>query len=299
MTTVSEELKQFFQLLLGAKMGLKATGGELVAKVAALEDEHHTMQELYDFRRIMHAHLALIWHRLDLYPVVKSFRHHDGERCFDGKYFIVTATLPEGQISNHYKVEHWAEFDIPSVEFAPEWDGHSSEDVLARMTEALNTLPIWLMRKSVQGVIQTLTPTETVVMPEISLPESTNNDNSNVSWGEQDIDNTFGFHKATVEGPNASAPVHSELRVRFREFMNMLDTLIPPGRAKSVVKTKMQEASMFSHWGIAETQPLVDEPLPDYGPASPYMPLVTDAKIDRYEEDQESNPGWRSDGLTE
>lgn len=107
----------------------------------------------------------------------------------------------------------------------------------------------------------------------------------NISWGEEDIENVFGFHKATIEGPNASATAHAELRIRFREFMGMLDMALPPGHTKTIVRTKMQEASMFSHFAIAEPQPIVNEPLPDYGDQSHY--LVTDAKIDRAEEEAE------------
>lgn len=123
--------------------------------------------------------------------------------------------------------------------------------------------------------------------------QTNNSDDSNVSWGEEAIDNIFGFHKATVEGPNASAPKHAELRVRFREFMGMLDQAIPAGRAKSLVLTHMQYASMFTHFAVAETQPLVFEPLPDYGDQSHY--LVTDAKIDRAEEEAEQYRDFDTD----
>lgn len=110
-----------------------------------IRDEHHTMEELYNFRMLMHAHLAIMWHRFNMYPVVKSWRHHDGEECFDGNYFIVVAQLPTGQISNHYKKEFWGMFQIPNQEFAPKWDGHNSQDVLKRLTEELASLPIAIM----------------------------------------------------------------------------------------------------------------------------------------------------------
>lgn len=118
-------------------------------------------------------------------------------------------------------------------------------------------------------------------------------DPKNISWGEESIENIFGFHKATIEGPNASAPKHAELRIRFREFMGMLDMALPPSRAKSLVLTHMQYASMFTHFGIAETQPVVSEPLPDYGDQSHH--LVTDAKIDRAEEEAEQYRDFDTD----
>jgi len=89
-------------------------------------DDYHTMDELYDYRMIYHAHAVLLWTGLG-YPVVKSTRHHDGELCFDGGWFIVTANLPTGQVGNHYAVEFWDLFDCEESEKAPEWDGHTPE----------------------------------------------------------------------------------------------------------------------------------------------------------------------------
>lgn len=131
--------------------GIRDALVELGYEADQLTDEHHTQQELYDFRMVMHAHLAIMWHRFGMYPVVKSLRHHDGEKCFDGEYFIVVAQLPSGQISNHYKREFWGMFDIPSVEFAPTWDGHNSQDVIKRLTEELASLPIAIMKAGDNG----------------------------------------------------------------------------------------------------------------------------------------------------
>lgn len=77
--------------------------------------------------------------------------------------------------------------------------------------------------------------------------------------GKQEIENRFGFHKGTIEGPNASAPKHAALRKKFREFAEMLDEVLPDGRAKATAFTHLQDASMWSHFGIAETAPLIEE----------------------------------------
>jgi hypothetical protein len=74
--------------------------------------------------------------------------------------------------------------------------------------------------------------------------------------GSEEIENRFGFHKATIEGPNATVPKHRDLRVKFREFAEWLDEQIPDGRAKSVMFTELENASMWAHKGIAETAPL-------------------------------------------
>lgn len=79
---------------------------------------------------------------------------------------------------------------------------------------------------------------------------------SNVSVGVAEIENRFGFHKGTIEGPNATAPRHAELRVKFRDFAQMLDETLPAGRAKDVAFTELETASMWCHKAIAEQAPL-------------------------------------------
>jgi hypothetical protein len=70
-------------------------------------------------------------------PVVKSWRHSDGELCFGGGWFVVSAELPEGQITNHYSEEDWDLFKVPEVEEAPEWDGHTAQGVAVRLRKHL------------------------------------------------------------------------------------------------------------------------------------------------------------------
>lgn len=99
-----------------------------------ISDGHHTFRELYDFRMIYNALLFNEWAKQGLYDVHKSRRHHDGEECFGGGWFIVVAVLPTGQISNHYPEEDWAYFDVPFFEKAKyDYDGHTPNDVLSRL----------------------------------------------------------------------------------------------------------------------------------------------------------------------
>lgn len=113
----------------------------LAAEVAELRanprDDYHTMTELYEYRMLYNAHAVNGWHTAGI-PVVKSWRHHDGEECFGGGWFIVTATLPTGQVSNHYKAADWSLFHCPEVETAPEWDGHTPAEAADRLKSALN-----------------------------------------------------------------------------------------------------------------------------------------------------------------
>lgn len=104
-------------------------------------DGFHTFNELYEFRLLYNAALFNEWaiegFDKPFYDVHKSWRHSDGELCFGGGWFIVMATLPTGQISNHYEAEHWDLFQIPERERADEWDGHSAADVAERLTAFL------------------------------------------------------------------------------------------------------------------------------------------------------------------
>lgn len=88
-----------------------------------LSDGFHTYDELY-------------YHRMRLFSVVcntykpvawKSMKHSDGT-MYEGM-FIVGVSLENGDFSYHYDMKHWKEFDVPELETAPEWDGHTAKDV--------------------------------------------------------------------------------------------------------------------------------------------------------------------------
>lgn len=100
-------------------------------------DGQHTFEELYQYRALWNAFAVNQWHFYAEYPVVKSWKHSDGELCFGGGWFIVVATLPEGQVSNHYKAQFWDLFRVPVVELPPEYDGHTPSQAADRMGAAL------------------------------------------------------------------------------------------------------------------------------------------------------------------
>ena len=74
-------------------------------KIEDISDGYHSFKELYEFRKIYNAALFNEWAENGKYEVYKSKKHFDGEDCFDGKWFIVVAILPTGQISNHYEMK--------------------------------------------------------------------------------------------------------------------------------------------------------------------------------------------------
>lgn len=102
-------------------------------------DGYHSFKELYEFRKLYN---ALAFNELSKnkdYKVHKSKRHFDGEECFGGGWFIVIAYLPTGQISNHYELKDWDLFKCEEKENADEWDGHTTQDVVNRITKSLQT----------------------------------------------------------------------------------------------------------------------------------------------------------------
>lgn len=96
-------------------------------------DGYHTFNELYEFRKVYNAALFNLLADKNDCLVVKSYKHSDGELCFGGGWFIVSAQLPSGQVSNHYENKDWDLFRCEVVETAPIWDGHTSADVLERL----------------------------------------------------------------------------------------------------------------------------------------------------------------------
>ena len=108
---------------------------EPVAIDGNTSDGYHTFNELYEFRKAYNIALFNEWSASGKCSVHKSWRHHDGELCFGGGWFIVVAVLPNGQISNHYEAKDWGLFQIKETEKALfEFDGHTGQDVINRLS---------------------------------------------------------------------------------------------------------------------------------------------------------------------
>lgn len=112
-------------------------------RAGEMTDGQHTHNELYEYRMLYNAALFNEWFLHRQWDVHKSLRHADGNYCFgdlieSGGWFIVVATLPTGQISNHYKLEAWDLFRIPARPLSVAYDGHTPADALARLLEFLS-----------------------------------------------------------------------------------------------------------------------------------------------------------------
>lgn len=92
-----------------------------------ISDGYHTFYELYMHRA--HLFAALV----GAYPEQswKSKKHADGTMYDD--MFIVGMMTPRGMITYHQEMRDWKLFRCKELEFAPEHDGHSPDDVLYRL----------------------------------------------------------------------------------------------------------------------------------------------------------------------
>lgn len=101
-------------------------------------DGYHTFAELYHYRMLYNALLFNEWARAGLYDVHKAVRHADGGVIFGGRWFVVYAQLPTGQISNHYEIAaDWYKFRVPIRNTGAEWDGHTSQQAAERLAAML------------------------------------------------------------------------------------------------------------------------------------------------------------------
>lgn len=86
-------------------------------------DGYHTFDELYHHRMILFSVIC----SANREKSWKSWKHSGGDMFED--YFIVGIDTPAGQYSYHYHKDNWDYFDVPELDFAPEWDGHQPKDV--------------------------------------------------------------------------------------------------------------------------------------------------------------------------
>lgn len=91
-------------------------------------DGYHTFSELYEHRHALF--IVLQGHRESW----MSKKHHDGSEM-DG-WFIAGLELPTGTITYHLPMRLWdtcVKNGAEVMENAPEWDGHTSKDVVNRL----------------------------------------------------------------------------------------------------------------------------------------------------------------------
>jgi hypothetical protein len=88
-------------------------------------DGYHTFDELYHHRTVLFAVICNRWSGW------KSALHADGT-MYEG-YFIVGIDTPKGQATYHCEKKYWELFNVPILDRAPEWDGHTPAEAIERI----------------------------------------------------------------------------------------------------------------------------------------------------------------------
>lgn len=101
-----------------------------------VSDGFHTIDELYEHRIVLYMTICRKYRKHSYSDVWMSKKHSDGS-SFEG-WFILGIFKEKGkQISYHLPMRFWDTcYDFASyLETAPEFDGHTSNDVLKRISE--------------------------------------------------------------------------------------------------------------------------------------------------------------------
>lgn len=100
-------------------------------------DGYHTFDELYNHRITLYITLCkALYHFNSGLKVWRSKYHSDGSLCFGtGTQFVMGIGWEKGkQITYHIPIERWSETEFArELAIAPEYDGHSSDDVIERL----------------------------------------------------------------------------------------------------------------------------------------------------------------------
>ena len=106
---------------------------EVAVDTNLISDGYHTFGELYEHRIELFITLCRICAEEFNSPVWVSDKHSDGT-SFDGWFVLGIGIEPGTQITYHLPISKWDEcFFAETLDKAPEFDGHTSEDVLERL----------------------------------------------------------------------------------------------------------------------------------------------------------------------
>lgn len=103
-----------------------------------ISDGYHTFGELYDHRIALFVSLAKLVPWTPAYLPWRSQRHADGS-AYTG-WFIMGIGKEKGkQISYHLPLSEWDNTHFcETLDYAPEWDGHTPADVIKRLDELMS-----------------------------------------------------------------------------------------------------------------------------------------------------------------
>lgn len=112
-------------------------------KDVKVSDGYHTFEELYDHRITLFIALCgsisamdVVSERMGMKTRISTWRsklHSDGS-AYDGWFIMGIGKVPGQQISYHLPLSRWEETSfVETLEKAPEFDGHTPDDVLNRI----------------------------------------------------------------------------------------------------------------------------------------------------------------------
>jgi hypothetical protein len=112
-----------------ARAAIAAMGQVTDRDAGQISDGCHTFNELYEHRHALF--LALCRSQVD--RAWRAQQHHDGS-SFEGWFILGIGDQPGHQITYHLPMRLWddAAF-VKTLHRAPEWDGHTSNDVIDRI----------------------------------------------------------------------------------------------------------------------------------------------------------------------
>lgn len=102
----------------------------LPCEIGQVSDGYHTFDELYEHRNMLFISLLRSMPKL-----AWRARHHSDGTMFEG-FFVAGLRLESGMITYHVPSTLWKYLDysrIATLDKAPEWDGHTAQDVINRM----------------------------------------------------------------------------------------------------------------------------------------------------------------------
>jgi hypothetical protein len=100
-------------------------------------DSYHTFNELYNHRIVLFIALCKAYSEdvteYKHVPIWRSKLHYDGTMFDD--WFVMGIGKEKGkQITYHLPIKKWEDtYFAETLKNAPEWDGHTSEDVISRI----------------------------------------------------------------------------------------------------------------------------------------------------------------------
>lgn len=112
------------------------------AETNNISDGYHTFGELYEHRIALFilacSYIRMAWNNFGNQSLIwRSKCHSDGELAYGGEWFILGLCKEKGkQITYHIPISKWDETTFAeTLDKAPEFDGHTSQDVLSRIKE--------------------------------------------------------------------------------------------------------------------------------------------------------------------